>query len=72
MGLTPLEALQAATVTAADLLLLDGQTGALEPGLEADVLVVEGNPLENPLVLQDPLLILSNGRVALTRMPPRP
>jgi imidazolonepropionase-like amidohydrolase len=68
LGLTPLQALQAATLTAAEMLRLDGRIGAVEAGLEADLIAVEGNPLEDPVALQDVLLVLSNGRVALDRL----
>lgn len=67
-GLSPLAALQAATVTAAALLRLDQQIGAVEPGFEADLIVVERNPLEYPVTLQDALLVVSNGRVGLDRL----
>ena len=67
-GLTPLQALQAATITNAELLRLEKQIGALEAGFEADVLVVEGNPLDNVRTLLDPLLVVSNGRLVLDRM----
>jgi len=68
MGFTPLEALQAATTVAAELLRIERTTGALEAGLDADLIAVEGNPLEDPTVLQDVLLVVSNGRVALDRL----
>jgi len=68
LGLTPVEALQAATLTAAEMLRLDGKIGAVEPGLEADLIAVEGNPLADPAALQDVLLVVSNGRVALDRL----
>ena len=67
-GLTPLQALQAATLTNAERLRLEKQIGVREAGFEADVLVVEGNPLENVRTLLDPLLVISNGRLALDRM----
>lgn len=67
-GLTPLQALQAATVTNAEMLRLEKRIGALEPGLEADVLVVDGNPLDNVRTLLDPLLVISNGRIGLDRL----
>jgi imidazolonepropionase-like amidohydrolase len=67
-GLTPLQALQAATITNAEMLRLEKQIGVLEAGFEADVLVVEGNPLDNVRTLLDPLLVISNGRLALDRM----
>jgi imidazolonepropionase-like amidohydrolase len=68
LGLTPLEALQAATITAAGMFRIENRTGRLAVGLEAYLTAVEGNPLENPVTLQDPLLVISNGRVALNRL----
>jgi len=68
MGFTPLEALQSATTVAAELLRVERTTGALDPGLDADLIVVEGNPLADPVVLQDVLLVVSNGHVALDRL----
>ncbi len=67
IGLTPLEALQAATITAAELFRIEKKTGALEPGLEADIIAVDENPLENIRAVQDVLLVVSNGRIALNR-----
>jgi imidazolonepropionase-like amidohydrolase len=46
-GLTPLAALQAATVTAAEALDQSNNLGALEVGKLADIVVLEANPLEN-------------------------
>jgi imidazolonepropionase-like amidohydrolase len=68
MGMTPLQALQAATIVAAELLGIEKQTGAIDARLEADLVVVERNPLEQVRTLQDPLLVISNGRVALDRL----
>jgi imidazolonepropionase-like amidohydrolase len=68
LGLSPLEALQAATINAAELFRIQDRTGRLVPGLEADLIAVEGNPLESPVTLQDPLLVISNGRVGLNRL----
>lgn len=68
LGMTPLEALQSATITAAELFGIANRTGTIEAGREADLLVVEENPLDNPVVLQDPLLVMSNGRVAVNRL----
>lgn len=67
-GLSPLQALQAATVTNAEMLRLEKQVGAIEAGFEADLLVVDGNPVDNIRVLLDPLLVISNGRVGLDRL----
>lgn len=68
IGMTPLQAIQAATSVAAELLGAEKRVGVIEPGFEADLLVVERNPLENVRTLQDPLLVVSNGRVALNRL----
>jgi imidazolonepropionase-like amidohydrolase len=67
-GLTPLQALQAATITNAEMLKLDKQIGVIASGFEADVLVVDGNPLDNVRTLLDPLFVISNGRIALDRL----
>ena len=68
IGLTPLQALQSATSVAAELLGLEKRTGAIEAGLEADLVIVERNPLQQISTLQDPLLVISNGRVAVNRL----
>ena len=69
LGLTPVEALRAATTVAADLLGIGGKTGAIQAGLEADLIVVERNPLQDVRALADVLVVISNGRVALNRLP---
>lgn len=68
MGFTPLEAIQAATTVNAEMLRLEKAIGAVEAGFEADLVVVERNPLEHIVTLQDPLLVVSNGRVAYDRL----
>lgn len=68
LGMTPLEALQSATITAAELFGIEKKTGAIEPGLEADLIVVEDNPLEVVRTLQDVLFVMSNGRIAVDRL----
>src|SRR5262245_16046055 len=67
-GLSPLAALQAATLVNAQLLQREKQIGQLAAGFEADLVVVERNPLEYVPALQDPLLVISNGRVGLDRL----
>jgi imidazolonepropionase-like amidohydrolase len=42
---TPLEILRQATSTAAELLMMDGRIGCITPGAEADLLLVDGDPL---------------------------
>lgn len=69
MGMTPFQAIQCATTTAAALLGLEKTTGQIAPGFEADLILVAGNPLEDIVVLQDVLLVMSNGQLALRRIP---
>jgi len=66
-GMTPLEALQAATIRSAEAYGLGGTTGAIEAGLEADLLVFDRNPLLQPSALHNPLMVMSNGRIGLNR-----
>ena len=69
LGMTPLEAIRSATTVAADLLGIGDRTGALTVGYEADLVLVESNPLQNIRSLADVLVVISNGRVALNRTP---
>jgi imidazolonepropionase-like amidohydrolase len=68
VGMTPLEAITAATRTAARVLGIDDRTGTVAVGLEADLIVVERNPLLDTRSLYEPLLVVTNGRVALDRV----
>lgn len=67
-GLTPAEALQAATTRNAELLRLETEIGQLAAGFQADLLVVSTNPFQDVRTVLDPLLVISNGRVALDRL----
>jgi imidazolonepropionase-like amidohydrolase len=53
LGMTPMEALVAATSAAATLLGLAQTLGAIEPGKDADLLVIDGNPLTRVTVLRN-------------------
>jgi imidazolonepropionase-like amidohydrolase len=66
-GMTPIDALRTATIGSATAYGLEDETGAIEAGLDADLLVFDRNPLEQPSVLHNPLLVMSNGRVGVNR-----
>jgi imidazolonepropionase-like amidohydrolase len=67
-GFTPLEAISAATATGARVLDIASRTGTIVPGLEADLVVLDRNPLDDMTVLFEPLVVISNGRVVVDRM----
>ncbi len=69
LGLSPVEALTTATSGAAELLGIGARTGRVVEGYEADLIVIEGNPLEDASVLQDVLIVITDGRVVLNRTP---
>jgi imidazolonepropionase-like amidohydrolase len=68
MGFTALQAIQSATLMNAEMLRLEKSIGVLEPGFDADLIAVEKNPLDNIVTVQDPLLVISNGRIGLDRL----
>lgn len=67
-GLSPMEAIHAATSVAAELLGIADRTGVIQQGYEADLIVVDQNPLDNILSLQDVLMVVNDGEVALDRL----
>ena len=62
-GMTPMAAIEAATVNAADLLGLSSEVGTLEAGKRADLIAVEGDPLADVTVLTDVDFVMRDGRV---------
>lgn len=62
-GMTPMSAIQAATVNAADLLGLADQIGTIEPGKSADIVAVRGDPLSDVGVLRQMNFVMARGRV---------
>jgi imidazolonepropionase-like amidohydrolase len=62
-GLTPLEAIQAATVAAADHLNITADAGRLTPGHSADIVAVKGDPLTDVSLLQQVGFVMKQGVV---------
>jgi imidazolonepropionase-like amidohydrolase len=62
-GAPPMLAIRAATSSAARLLGLEAHIGAIAPGMAADLLLVEGDPLMDLTRLARPVLVLQGGRV---------
>jgi imidazolonepropionase-like amidohydrolase len=63
-GMKPLETIRAATTVAAELLRMEGQVGTLTPGAYADIIAVDGNPLEDITALQRVRFVMKGGSVA--------
>ena len=62
-GMKPLEAIRAATTRAAELLRMEKQIGVVEPGKYADIIAVEGNPLEDIRALRRVNFVMKAGQV---------
>jgi imidazolonepropionase-like amidohydrolase len=68
IGMLPMDAIKAATSVSAECMGIEKRTGSVMPGLEADLVVVERNPLSDVRNLQDILLVINNGKVAVNRL----
>ncbi len=67
-GMKPIDAIQAATVNAADLLGWAGKVGALEPGHFADIIAVSGDPISDVRVLESVKFVMKGGVVVRNDM----
>jgi imidazolonepropionase-like amidohydrolase len=65
-GMSPKDALRAATATAAAVLRQDKELGRIAPGYLADLVAVRGNPLEDVAVLEKPVLVVKGGQIAVS------
>jgi len=74
VGFTPMQAIESATRIGAEVIGWEDRIGRVAPGLFADLLVVEGNPLEDVRTLQDParlLRVYKEGELVGGRTAPR-
>lgn len=62
-GMTPIQAIQAATVNAAELIGWPDSVGAIEAGRFADIIAVQGDPLEDVHRLEDVAFVMKGGTV---------
>lgn len=62
-GFTPMEAIQSATIVAARAMNLDRDSGTVETGKRADLILVDGNPLTNIADLRRVSRVVANGSV---------
>jgi imidazolonepropionase-like amidohydrolase len=66
-GLPMMDAIKSATSVAAECLGIDKRTGAVKPGLEADFVVVDRDPLAEPSAILDVVIVVNNGKVVVNR-----
>ena len=62
-GLTPMQAIQAATINAADLLDWKHKVGSITKGKLADIIAVEGDPLDDITILEKVKFVMKGGTV---------
>jgi len=62
-GMTPMQSLQAATLTSADLIERQHDLGRLESGYLADIIAVPGDPSEDITVTKDVRFVMKDGRI---------
>ncbi len=62
-GMTPMQAIQAATSNAADLLGHSSEFGSIKPGKYADLVAVAGDPLSNIRLLENVQFVMKDGKV---------
>lgn len=67
-GLTPSEALSAATMRAADLLDASADLGTLEAGKLADLVVLDGDPLTDVAAVTNVVAVVKDGSIAVNRL----
>lgn len=64
-GMTPMQAIQAATVNAAELLGWSGKVGEVSPGAFADLIAVARDPLADVTQLEHPVFVMKGGKTEL-------
>jgi imidazolonepropionase-like amidohydrolase len=62
-GLTPMQALMSATKNAAELIGVADRVGTVEPGKAANLLIVEGDPLENIAATRNISIVIKDGKI---------
>lgn len=68
-GMTPMEAIQAATRSAAEALDKTADVGAIAPGRYGDLVAVDGDPLADVRVLEKPAFVMKGGEVVVRAAP---
>ncbi|HEY7543759.1 MAG TPA: amidohydrolase family protein [Blastocatellia bacterium] len=67
-GMSQMDAIKAATSVSAECLGIDNRTGAVKKALEADLVVIDRNPLTDITAIQDVLVVINNGQIVVNRI----
>lgn len=62
-GLTPADAIQTATITPARVMNIDKATGSIEEGKQADLIIVDGDPLKNIRDIRNVTTVIKDGHI---------
>jgi len=62
-GMTPMQAIQSATSSAADLIGRSSEFGSIKPGKYADVIAVGGDPLQDVSLLENVQFVMKDGKI---------
>ncbi len=63
LGMTPAEAIRSATIVASELMGWQDRVGSIVPGKLADLIAVDGDPLDDVTVLEDVRFVMKGGQV---------
>jgi len=62
-GMTEMEAIRSATITASEMLGISDELGSVESGKLADLIAVEGNPIKDITALQKVVFVMKEGKI---------
>ncbi len=70
IGMPPMDAIKAATSVAAECLGVEKRTGSVKAGFEADLVVVDRDPLADITALEDVVVVINNGKIVVNHLNP--
>lgn len=62
-GLTPIQAIQTATITPASVMKMDKETGSVQEGKHADIIIIDGDPLNNIRDIRKVTTVIKSGKI---------
>lgn len=68
VGIPPLDAIKAATSGAAECVGIGSRTGSIRPGYEADIIVIQGDPVVEIAALEQIVLVINDGEIVLNKL----